>query len=147
MGSAGRYGASPGQSGVSTTVERALATIQDALGRLPTPNLTLAELARASHVSEQHLCRLFADELELSPMETFRQLRLERALLLLTHSSLSMQEIGHRTGFASGFHFSRAFRTLYGEPPTVVRRRVLAGGTLPPSRLPAKVLASANSSR
>jgi len=65
-------------------------------------------------------------------MTTVRLARLERSLLLLARTDLSVQEIAADTGFVSPFHFSRSFRAVYGAPPSRVRSGLRAG-TVPPS--------------
>ncbi len=68
-------------------------------------------------------------------METVRLMRLERALVLLARSNLSVQEVGRLSGFSSPNHFSRSFRSVYGSPPLTVRRDLLAGQIPPASPL------------
>ena len=79
--------------------------------------------------------RLFAASVGRSPMETVRLIRLERALVLLARSNLSVQEVGRLSGFSSPNHFSRCFRSVYGSPPVAVRRNLLAGQVPPSSPL------------
>jgi len=68
-------------------------------------------------------------------METVRLMRLERALVLLARSNLSVQEVGRLSGFSSPNHFARSFRSVYGNPPLTVRRDLLAGQIPPASPL------------
>ena len=70
-----------------------------------------------------------------SPAETVRLARLDRAAILLARSNYTVGEVAALYGFASPFHFSRAFKDAYGLPPTEVRRRILAGETPPLPRL------------
>lgn len=83
----------------------------------------------------RHLFRAFRAELGASPAEAQRLLRLDRAAVLLARSNLQVQEIAEATGFASPFHFSRAFRKIYGRSPRAFRAAIAAGAPLPPIRL------------
>lgn len=47
--------------------------------------------------------------------------RLRKTKTLIQHSSLSLKEIAHMTGFKSAAHFSRAFRDKYGQSPSDLR--------------------------
>lgn len=49
------------------------------------------------------------------------QERLRKSKTLIQHSTLSLKEIAHMTGFKSAAHFSRAFRSKYGKTPTDLR--------------------------
>ena len=63
-------------------------------------------------VHPEDLCRLFAASVGRSPMETVRLMRLERALVLLARSNLSVKEVGRLSGFSSPNHFLRGFRSV-----------------------------------
>jgi AraC-like DNA-binding protein len=102
-------------------VENALAVIRELAHRDPAPTVTLADLARAAHVSPEHLCRLFRQHLDAGPLETLRRARLERAATLVQRSNLTFKEIATITGFANPFHFSAAFKSVYGVAPRAYR--------------------------
>lgn len=105
-------------------VEKAFDLIRDAARRDPAPAITLADLARAAHVSAEHLCRLFRRSLDMGPLECLRLARLERAAALIGRSNLTFKEIAAATGFANPFHFSTAFKTAYGLPPREYRAAI-----------------------
>lgn len=83
-------------------------------------------LAQAGRVSVRQLERLFAHHLGATVGETYRRIRLARALALLGETSLGVTEIGVACGFASPSHFSRAFSERYGVPPREARRSAQA---------------------
>lgn len=115
-------------------VTRALDWIARVLEDDPARPVALPELAAVVAVTPKHLCRLFATSLGSTPMATVRSVRLERSLLLLARTDLTVQEIAAHSGFASPYHFSRSFRAAYGLPPSRVRRGLHAGDVPPPSR-------------
>ncbi|MCK1496706.1 GlxA family transcriptional regulator [Bradyrhizobium sp. 188] len=85
------------------------------------------ELARLAEVSLRHLERLFRQHLGCSIGEHYLALRLERARDLVRQTSLSVLEIALACGFTSASHFSRTYRTRFGEAPLIERRREAFG--------------------
>lgn len=96
---------------------------------------TVAELARAAHLSEGHLGRLFRTSLGCGPSAAVRLVRLDHAAALLATSNLPVKEIARLAGFANAFHFSRCFSAAFGLAPRAYRRKYLEGGVVPHSRL------------
>jgi len=116
---------------VARTLDHARRALDDDTGN----PLSLDDLAAAAKVSPEHLCRLFRDTLNTSPVEAVRLLRLDRAIALLVRSDLNVAEIADRTGFASPFHFSRRFKQVYGQSPTATRRAYLEQGHAPINKI------------
>lgn len=87
-----------------------------------TSDITLDELCSTVCVSRQHLCRLFRSVLGSRPMEYIAKRRIQAAKELLSHSSLSIEEIAEQTGFCSGSYFCKLFRRYEGITPTQFRR-------------------------
>lgn len=83
--------------------------------------LTSSALARRLNVSRRQLERGFHDELNTSPQQFSRQLRLHYGLWLLTHTDRSITAIAAECGFADTAHFSRQFKTLHGQTPSAMR--------------------------
>lgn len=88
------------------------------------PNLSVAEIAHATHVSQRHLSRIFS----LSGTTVSRSIMHQRLMhaheLLLSAEAAHMTaaEVAARSGFASASHFSRVFRQFFGMSPTDIRR-------------------------
>ncbi|HPQ94774.1 MAG: GlxA family transcriptional regulator [Thiothrix sp.] len=99
-----------------------LSTIELMQNNLAIP-LDLPQLARLASLTTRQLNRLFHDKLHQSTMAFYRDLRLEKARNLLLQSPLSITRIALATGFGSSAHFSQAYRTKYGEKPSVLRGR------------------------
>lgn len=74
-------------------------------------------LATRIGVTRRQLERLFQDHLEVSPVQFYLRLRLERARYLLRQSSMDVIEVGLACGFASASVFSRAYRRHYALAP------------------------------
>ena len=89
--------------------------------------LPTEEVARLVGVSRRQLERLFKQHLDTLPSRHYLELRLARAQRLLQQSSQSILQIGLSSGFASGPHFSNAYKAHFGHTPRDERsRRALA---------------------
>jgi len=104
---------------------------------LSDPALCTPSLARSHQVSVRQLDKLFA-RIGTSPAAYIRQLRLERAALLLAQSArgLSVADIAILCGFSDATTFTRAFKQKYGLPPGSWRAEqtaATAAGERPPA--------------
>jgi len=115
-------------------VSEAIRAMTERLARRQAPP-TLPELARAAHVSEGHLGRLFRQSLNCGPVEADRLVRIDHAAALLAGSNLPIKEIARLTGFVNPFHFSRCFREVFGLSPRAYRVKALDGSVVPSTRL------------
>ena len=129
-----RIGAAAAQR-APEAIERALAFLYATLDSDAATPIALNDLARAACVTPEHLCRVFKSATDLTPLQTVKLARLDRAAILLGRSNYSVGEIARLCGFASPFHFSRAFKENYGFAPRELRQRAEAGESLPTSRL------------
>ena len=84
-----------------------------------------ARLATFVHASESHFIRLFRRVVGCTPARHVQDRRVHFAADLLARTSLSIDEIAERCGFANRFHFSRVFAQRMVEPPG--RYRALHG--------------------
>ena len=83
--------------------------------------ITVAAIAKHLKISARRLETLFNDQLGLSPAAYFNRLRLKSAERLLKDTSLSVQEIGLRTGYSSTASLSRSFKKFSGQSPVNFR--------------------------
>lgn len=84
---------------------------------------TLASLAHAAHVSEEHFRRLCWKELGRSPMAHLTSLRIQAAQQLLSNTQDKQETIALLVGYRSPIAFSRAFRRWVGCLPSDYRSR------------------------
>ena len=85
--------------------------------------LTLDRVARGIATSPRQLQRAF-DEAEAPPFqEVLMRVRLQRACELLEESDLAVGEIAERVGYPRQSSFSKAFRRVFGLPPSSYRAR------------------------
>lgn len=116
-------------------VARALRHVQARWNEGSVSAFTLAQLARAAHVSSGHLCRVFKQTLGCGPLQALRLIRVDRAATLLARTNLPVREIARQTGFENAFHFSRCFREAFRMPPREYRLKAVAGQIVPSTRL------------
>ena len=102
----------------SDRIQRALAY---AKRNLASP-LTVAQLAKAAHLSPRQFSRAFRAETGQSPAKAVENLRLEAARLMMEQSRHPIDVIARQTGFADRDRMRRAFLRAFGQPPQVIRR-------------------------
>lgn len=88
------------------------------------PQLDIPEVCSVGFISASSLQRAFNAHFGLSPKKYLLNLRLNRALELLTENELSIKEIAFACGFKDEKYFSRAFKGKYGYPPSRVKSNV-----------------------
>lgn len=82
---------------------------------------TVRSLAGGVALSPSRFAHLFSRQLGQSPMRALREARLRHAARLLESTDLPVERVAAASGFVSPFHFNRAFRERYGEPPGAYR--------------------------
>lgn len=100
------------------------ARLQRVLNHLPkhlSDPLDATSLARLADVSVAHFRRMFQEATGLPPHRYVLSLRLERARVLLTQSSLPIARIAQECGFASQSHLTAAFRAAHAATPAQFR--------------------------
>jgi transcriptional regulator GlxA family with amidase domain len=98
-------------------VRRSLLIMQQHINRA----ITIQNIAAMLGTNVKRLTRAFQTHLAMSPTETYRRIRLARALWLIEHTRKSMSEIAYDCGFADASHFSRMFREMFDTSPSVLR--------------------------
>jgi AraC family transcriptional regulator, exoenzyme S synthesis regulatory protein ExsA len=80
----------------------------------------LQDLARVCHVSMRTLQRHFRKHYNTTLSEWMRELRLERARILLTQAE-SVKYVAFELGYKQPSHFTRDFKGRFGVPPSTLR--------------------------
>jgi len=104
--------------GTSNTVSRGLALIE--LGALD--GSSVEELATRLGVGERQLRRLFRVHLGAAPITVAQTRRILLAKQLVHETRLPMTEIAFAAGFGSVRRFNETFQSMYGRPPSELRR-------------------------
>lgn len=77
----------------------------------------LSEAARECGVSEAYLCRLFQRYDRQTPYQFLTRLKMNRAAKLLEDPGRLVKQIAAELNFRDAFHFSRAFKNVFGVSP------------------------------
>ena len=83
--------------------------------------LTIAVIANMIGTSVRQLERAFMAEMNMSPNEFYRHMRLRYARWMLLNTSRKVTDIAYECGFADSAHFIRVFREAYGVTPGKLR--------------------------
>ena len=112
----------------STRVVDAIEQVRQLLARCPQDRTPLTDLAAAVDLSAFHLCRWFRilTGVTISAYRTDLRVRasLERVMLGEDLHTLALS-----LGFASHSHFTLAFRSVFGVPPSEMRKRPRPSGS------------------
>lgn len=96
--------------------------------------LTVADLARAAHLSPAHFSRAFTAAFGEPPHRYLLRRRLERAAALLRSTDRSVTEICFMVGLSSLGSFSASFTRMFDASPAAYRRSHPPASTL--ARIP-----------
>lgn len=103
--------------------DAAMETIATRIVEEPGRHWRIRELAQRQGLAVDYFSRLFRDVIGERPQAFILRHRMARAQHLLRETHLSVGEISQVLGFRDSFYFSRQFRTFYGAPPSLYRRR------------------------
>ena len=87
-------------------------------------NLDITLLCRELAVSRASLYQKVKALTGLGANEYINKLRLEKAMALISNTSLSFSEIADQVGFTTPSYFSTAFKQYTGLTPTQYRKKV-----------------------
>jgi AraC-like DNA-binding protein/CheY-like chemotaxis protein len=112
-----------GKRSPTASAVAAMNRIRTFLGEHTEETLTLRELSAMASMSRSHFSHTFHVVLGMSLRDYVRDLRLQRAHLLLLASPLSLTAIAAESGFYDLPHLDKAFRHRLGVSPLEFRRR------------------------
>ncbi|NQV45988.1 MAG: GlxA family transcriptional regulator [Rhodospirillales bacterium] len=93
-----------------------IAVIEQMEGNLEDP-IDRNDLSRSVGLSVRQVERLFIKYLNTTPAKYYMGLRLKRARLLLSQTSMSILDVSVACGFVSASHFSKCYREMFDHPP------------------------------
>lgn len=91
--------------------------------------LILKELAEQYHLNANYCCALFNKETGVSFSEYLTSIRMREAERLLTHTTLSLEEIAVQCGIQDYYYFNKVFKKYSGETPSQYRRQKKNAGS------------------
>ena len=89
------------------------------------PKIDIETVCSVAFISISSLQRAFAKYFGIPPKQYLIQLRMNKALELLTENELSVKKISFVCGFTDEKYFSRAFKKKYGYPPSQFRKHII----------------------
>ncbi|MFS0727655.1 AraC family transcriptional regulator [Paenibacillus sp. 1P07SE] len=84
--------------------------------------ISLEELAEISHFSKYHFSRVFSSVVGMTPYAFLNNRRLVKSVEYLVNTDKTVLEISILCGFDSVSNFNQAFKKLYNNTPSDVRR-------------------------
>ena len=87
-------------------------------------NLSLQDAADIAHISPQHLSRVFRQELNVTFVDYLTQIRILKAIELISDPTLKIYEVAEKVGYNSQHYFSSAFKKVLGVSPLEYRKGV-----------------------
>lgn len=82
------------------------------------PDITIAEIAAKSSISEVYFRRLFKEEFGISPQKYIVSLRIKNAVNLITSGYFSLEEVARLSGYTDYKYFSVEFKRIVGISPS-----------------------------
>ena len=116
----------PVRSATRVELYRRLSRAMDVVRNGFCGEISLDQLAAEACLSKYHFLRLFRSAFGSSPFQYIQLLRIEKAQVLLTRSSIAVTDLADQLGFENSQSFSRLFFQRTGLYPT--QYRVAAGG-------------------
>jgi len=108
----------PSPSPASATFQRCRQFISANFRRLR----SLEQIARECDLDEAYLCRLFRRFDHPAPYQYLLRLKMNFAAEQLRDPRILVKEVAASVGFQDPFHFSHAFKNVFGASPDVFRR-------------------------
>jgi transcriptional regulator GlxA family with amidase domain len=102
-------------------IHPAVHRVQDAITSDPTKSWTLSRLAKIAGAGTRHLSRLFNENVGMSIKDYSNRRRVALAKELLSETSLDMERVAERVGYASSRQLRRAWRRIYPTAPRQAR--------------------------
>jgi AraC-like DNA-binding protein len=102
--------------------QRVVETTRQAIAAHFHERLSLGDLARRAEVSRFHLARTFRRLTGVTVHGHLNRVRLSAALERIVAGESDLTSVALECGFASHSHLTHAFRQVFGEPPSALRR-------------------------
>jgi len=102
-------------------VSRVVAYIE----RHPGERLTNKLLSEKANMVENSFARLFRENVGISIQQYIKKKRIDKALIMLHHSTSSIDDIAIQCGFSDRFHFSKVFKERMGKSPATYKKQMI----------------------
>ena len=99
--------------------------IKDYIGVHITDDITIEKICEEFFISKSTLYRLFKNEMDISPTEYIKRLKIDIACKILKKTDIDINEISRQLGFYDNSHFFRTFSSIKGMSPSAYRRNAM----------------------
>jgi AraC-like DNA-binding protein len=86
-------------------------------------NISIANLATMSYLTNDHFIRLFKKEMQCTPVQYINQKKIEKAQLMIIIGEKSIKDISYELSFDNLSYFYRLFKKIVGMAPNQYRER------------------------
>lgn len=117
---AGKLTASNTLNGENTIIRRA----QQYIGEHIRDKLTVPTVAKMVDVSPSYLTALFHKNLQISPGEYIRRIKLQESKQMIRENDMNFTEIAEQLQYSTVHHFSRQFKEKFGITPSEYAKSV-----------------------
>ena len=107
----------------TTDVSSQIQNICDYISVNPGEKFSIAELAERTGYTEYYFSHKFKKEIGISIADFIKQVKLEKAKLLLSATTMNIQEISDELAFGSRRYFSSSFQKAFGMSPSDYRNK------------------------
>ncbi|GLX66447.1 AraC family transcriptional regulator [Paenibacillus glycanilyticus] len=90
-------------------------------------DVTLKEISASVNLSPEHLVRLFKQHEHMTPFQYLWNLRINKAVELLTNTGLTITEVALLCGFKTSHHFARQLKQATGRTASEIRQLSWSG--------------------
>lgn len=119
-------GGEQGSEGVSAKQRQTVARVSALIRAKAEGRMTVGEAAEMAGLSAEYLSLLFKKATGV-PLQSFlTKVRMERAMLLLTETSMNVSQIADALGYENVFMFSRQFKRHFGSAPSAFHRKAVS---------------------
>lgn len=100
-----------------------ISKVKDAIQLHLSEPLDYEALGESVGFTPRYVSRMMKKFTGISLKETVTKLRMERAIHLLTETTMTVTEVSHALGYSDIYTFSKLFKRYYGFSPTKLRRK------------------------
>jgi AraC-like DNA-binding protein len=102
---------SPDSRLIANVIERIRKNIEN-------PEYSVDHLSREVGLSRVHLNRKLKENINISPSNLIKSIRLKQAAYLLIKNKVNVSEVAYKVGFSSPSYFANNFREYFGMTPS-----------------------------
>jgi len=96
-------------------VAKVIKTIRE---NIENPEFNVDDLSREVGLSRVHLNRKLKENINISPSNLIKSIRLKQAAYLLVKNKVNVSEVAYKVGFSTPSYFSNNFREYFGMTPS-----------------------------